>query len=64
MRFALALLFVFVTSLVSEAQESDEVVEFYPEVIFSLDDGPYSAEDGDSFWIGYHRVRLHGIDTI
>lgn len=33
-------------------------------VEFKASDGSVLIEDGDSFWIGIHRVRLLGIDTI
>ena len=33
-------------------------------VEFKASDGSILIEDGDSFWIGIHRVRLLGIDTI
>ncbi|MEZ5945514.1 MAG: thermonuclease family protein [Hyphomonas sp.] len=37
---------------------------YYPGVEFKAGDGPIVIEDGDSFWIGIHRVRLLGIDTV
>ena len=50
----------FITS--ANSQSTD--IEYYPELVFSFQDGDYVAEDGDSFWIGIHQVRLHGIDTV
>ena len=58
---SIAVLLIFYQEL-AVSQEPD--IEFHPETRFSLQDGDYVAEDGDSFWIGIHRIGMHGIDTI
>lgn len=37
---------------------------FIDDFEFHASDGPVDIEDGDSFWMGYHRVRLFGVDTV
>jgi len=38
--------------------------EFVEDFVFQASDGSILIEDGDSFWMGNHKVRLYGVDTV
>ncbi len=50
--------------LLAVSSTAESPIEFVPDFVFKASDGSILIEDGDSFWVGNHRVRLLGIDTL
>ena len=63
MRIAGLLFLISVFTLPAYADDT-KIEPYYPGYEFKASDGSVLIEDGDSFWIGIHRVRLMGIDTL
>lgn len=58
-----AMCFSILIGSASAKEAETQPADYYPGVVFKPSDGSILIEDGDSFWIGIHRVRLMGIDT-